>query len=100
MTLTERLAWSVTWGLTATSTLGILFQGGYCLFTGKPRLWPPFYNNVGKEIPWEAPSLYYFCVWLILSGVALLYFFFFRRQPSLTAVTEVAQGSPSTSGEF
>ena len=75
LSVTETLAWSVTWGLIGVSTSGVFFQAGYRLWNGMSGLMPPFFNEHGVELSeWEAPHYYYFGVWLILSGMSYLVF--------------------------
>jgi len=59
----ERVAWSATWGFTLTSACGVLFQAAYRSAVGRPGVLPPFPE--GND--WEAPSAYYFAIWLVLS---------------------------------
>lgn len=68
---TERAALGAIWGFTLTSALGLLFQTIYRLWFDLQPLLPPFPDdNAG----WEAPSEYYFVIWVVLSIGAYLYF--------------------------
>ena len=69
MRTVERAAWSATCAFTLMSTLGIFLQAAYRLFKGLHGLVPPFTDDA----EWEAPSEYYFSVWLLFSAGAFVY---------------------------